>query len=59
MNLAALVSEQPINIILPIPCETETCNPHFIYRETKRLDQDHRVSSRKLLFCTVCMDVAL
>lgn len=40
MNLTALVSEQPINIILPIPCEIGTCNPHFMYKETKRFDQD-------------------
>lgn len=49
-----IVSEQPINIILPSPRETGICNPHFIYREVKCLDQDHRVRGRKLLFHTVC-----
>lgn len=53
MNLAALVSEQPINIILPIPCETGTCNPHFIYRETKRLDQDHSLWQKTALSYSV------
>ena len=49
MNLTALVSERPINIILPILCETGTRNPPFIGRKTKCLDQDHRAYGRKQL----------
>lgn len=49
MNLTALVSERPINIILPILCETGTHNPPFIGRKTKCLDQDHRAYGRKQL----------